>query len=278
MSLVACESCSANVGELLIDLHSHMLPGCDDGAQDLAVSLEMAKIAVGDGISTVVCTPHILPTVYDNAGPTIRAAVRDLEAALAQAEIPLRIRPGADVHLAPDLVEGLRHGRILPIADSRYLLLEPPHQLFTPALRDCVFDLMTAGYFPILTHPERLAWIGQYYDKILELARVGVLIQITAGSLTGKFGRRARHWSLRMLDDGLVDILSTDAHNIRERLPRMSEAVKVVAEYCGDEEARKMVLARPQAILDNMDPPALLAKTPRKKRIASGRGGWRFWS
>jgi protein-tyrosine phosphatase len=258
----------------LIDLHCHMLPGIDDGAADLAVSLEMARIAVADGISTVVCTPHILPTVYDNTGPAIRAAVGGLQAALAQAQIPLRVLPGADVHIAPDLVEGLRSGRVLAIAGSRYLLFEPPHHVMPPRLQDCVFGLMTAGYFPILTHPERLTWIDQHYDVIEQLARAGMLMQITGGSLTGRFGRRARYWSQRMLDDGLVDILATDAHDTQGRPPRLSEACELVAERCGDEEARKMVLARPRAILDNLDPSELLARTTREERPAPRQGLW----
>lgn len=259
----------------MIDLHCHMLPGVDDGAADLAVSLEMARIAVADGISTVVCTPHILPTVYDNSGPTICLAVSRLQAALTQAKIPLHVLPGADVHIAPDLVEGLRSGRLLSVAGSRYLLFEPPHHVLPPRLQDCVFGLMTAGYVPILTHPERLTWIEQHYDVIQQLASKGMLMQITGGSVTGRFGRRARHWAERMLDDGLVDLLATDAHDTRARPPRLSEARQLVVERCGDEEATKMVLARPQAILDNLDPSDLLARAPRRERPASRQGFWR---
>jgi protein-tyrosine phosphatase len=258
----------------LIDLHCHMLPGLDDGAVDLPMSLAMARIAVTDGISTVVCTPHILPTVYDNKGPAIRAAVNVFQAALIQAAIPLRVLPGADVHVAPDLVESLRRGRVLPVADSRYLLLEPPHHVLPPRLRDCVFGLMTAGYVPILTHPERLTWIEQHYDVIQDLARAGMLMQLTAGSLTGRFGGRARHWSLRMLDEGLVDILATDAHDMKRRPPRLSEARQLVAERCGTEEAGKMVLVRPQAILDNLDPSGLVTRAPRNERPASRPSLW----
>ena len=254
----------------MIDLHCHLLPGIDDGARDQAVSLEMARIAVADGITTVVCTPHILPTVYDNVGPAIRAAVERLQAALTQARIPLRLLPGADVHIAPDLVDGLRRGRVLPLAGSRYFLFEPPHHILPPRLQDCVFELMTAGYVPILTHPERLAWIDQNYSVIQQLARAGMLMQITAGSLTGRFGGRARHWARRLLDEGLVDILATDAHDSRARPPRLSDACQLIAERCGGEEARKMVLVRPKAILDNLSPSQLPAGATREERPAPG--------
>lgn len=261
----------------MIDLHCHLLPGLDDGAANLAVSLAMARMAVADGISTVVCTPHILPTVYDNTGPIIRTAVTKLQAALDEARISLRVLPGADVHIASDLAHGLRCGRVLSVADSRYLLLEPPHHLFSPAICDCVFGLMTAGYVPILTHPERVDWIGQYYDKIQELARAGMLIQVTGGALVGEFGRRARHWSQRMLDDGLVDVVATDAHDTLTRPPRMSDAVEMIAGSWGDEEARRLVLTRPRAILDNFELPALLAGAARQMRRPSRQKRWGLW-
>lgn len=260
----------------MIDLHCHILPGLDDGAANLAVSLAMARTAVADGISTVVCTPHILPTVYDNTGPVIRAAVSKLQAALGEAKIPLRVLPGADVHIASDLVDGLRCGRVLSVADSHYFLLEPPHHLFAPAICDCVFSVMAAGYIPILTHPERLDWIGQYYDKIQELARAGMLIQVTGGALVGEFGRRARHWSQRMLDDGLVDVVATDAHGTVTRPPRMSDAVEVIAGRWG-EEARKLVLTRPRAIIENLELPALPARVAEQMRRPSLRKRWGLW-
>jgi protein-tyrosine phosphatase len=254
-----------------------MLAGLDDGARDLAVSLAMARIAVAEGISTVVCTPHILPTVYDNTGTDIRAAVNRFEAELARAKVPLRVLPGADVHIAPNLVEGLHQGRVLSIADSRYILLEAPHHIFSPALRGCVFNLMAAGYIPILTHPERLAWIGQHYELVQQLARAGTLVQITCGSLIGHFGRRAQHWSLRMLDEGFVDVIATDAHNADGRPPRMTEAVQVVADRCGKDEANKLVLERPRAILDNSDLSGLLARRSNKPST-SGHGLRLFWA
>jgi protein-tyrosine phosphatase len=261
----------------VIDLHCHMLPGLDDGPRDFTVSLEMARIAVAEGISTVVCTPHILPTVYDNTGTNIRAAVNRFEAELARAKVPLRVLPGADVHIAPNLVEDLHRGRVLSIADSRYILLEAPHHIFSPALRDCIFSLMAAGYVPILTHPERLAWIGQYYELLQELATAGTLVQITCGSLIGHFGRRAQHWSLRMLDEGFVDVIATDAHDTEGRPPRMKEALQVVVDHRGGDEANKMVSERPRAILDNLDLSGLLTRTSNKPS-SSRHGQWRFWA
>src|ERR1700757_146818 len=110
-------------GDSLIDLHSHLLPGIDDGSKDLAMSLAMARMASSDGISTIACTPHILPGVYNNNGPAIRRVVAQLAESLANAGIPISLVTGADVHIAPDLAVQLKDGRALTLNNSRYFLL-----------------------------------------------------------------------------------------------------------------------------------------------------------
>lgn len=246
----------------MIDLHCHLLPGIDDGAQSEDMALAMARMAAADGITTVACTPHILPGVYDNAGPGIRAAVARLADAIAQAGIPLRLVAGADVHIAPDLAVRLADGRALTLNDSRYFLLEPPHHVLPPRLIDHVFGLQTAGFVPILTHPERLTWIDGHYGLIKRLVYNGVLMQVTAGSLLGGFGRRARYWAERMLDDGLCHLLASDGHNLDRRAPRLAEAREVAAQRLGRDETENLVRIRPQAIVDNVAA-AELAPLPR---------------
>jgi protein-tyrosine phosphatase len=254
----------------MIDLHCHMLPSIDDGAADLEVALEMARLAVADGITITACTPHIMPGVYGNTGPQIRAAIDAFAEALAAAAIPLRLVPGADVHLAVDLVAGLKSGQVLTLNDSRYFLFEPPHHVMPPRLEHAVFDIMTAGYQPVLTHPERLTWIEDHYDVMQRLAKSGVWMQITCGSVTGRFGRRPQYWADRMIDEGLVHILATDAHNLRNRSPSMAKSRDMVAERLGEAEADNMVLTRPQGILDNVEPdampPPVAGKPPEPER------------
>lgn len=262
----------------MIDLHCHMLPGIDDGAADIEVALEMARVAVADGITVTACTPHIMPGVYGNTGPGIRAAIEAFRGALAQAGIPLRLVTGADVHLATDLCQGLRDGRVLTLNESRYFLFEPPHHVLPPRLEHAVFETMTAGFQPVITHPERLSWIEGHYDVMQRLAHSGAWMQITCGSLTGRFGRRPQYWAERMVDEGLTHILATDAHNLRNRAPSMARSRDLVAQRLGEAEADNMVLVRPQGILDNAEPsdlpPALAAAPPEPERRAGLFGGF----
>ena len=241
----------------LIDLHCHLLPGIDDGSPNIETSLEMARLAAADGIKTIACTPHILPGVYNNDGPKIRAAVAQLQEILRQYGLPLRLLTGADVHVAPDLSSRLNDGRALTINDSRYLLLEPPHHVLPPRFEEYTFGLQAAGFVTIITHPERLSWVEGHYDLIKRLVYNGNLMQLTAGSLTGRFGRKPRYWAERMLEDGLCHLLATDAHNTGPRAPCLSEARELAAQMLGQEEARNLVVTRPQGIVADIAPSQL---------------------
>jgi protein-tyrosine phosphatase len=238
----------------VIDLHCHILPGIDDGAGDLSVSLAMAETAVAQGITVLACTPHILPGLYHNDGPAIREATKALQDALDQNGIPLRLVTGADVHMAPNFIAGLRSGQLLSIADSRYVLVEPPHHTAPPQLEDFFFNMAVAGYVPVLTHPERLSWVPSRYETIKKLVHAGVWMQITAGSFTGAFGRNALYWAEKMLDDGCVHLVASDAHDIERRPVNLAAGYEYLAKRVGAEEAQCLVLTRPLAILKDEAP------------------------
>ncbi|MGO9484235.1 MAG: tyrosine-protein phosphatase [Rhodomicrobium sp.] len=238
----------------MFDLHSHLLPGIDDGAPDLETSLAMARAYADQGVECVACTPHILPGLYNNTGPQIRQAIDALQMRLDDAGIPLRLTSGADNHIVPTFVEGLKSGHLLTLGGSNYVLVEPPHHVAPARLEDLFFDILLGGYFPILTHPERLSWIENKYDVMERLAKRGVWMQITSGSLSGAFGKRPRYWAERMLDEGLVHIIATDAHNMRRRRPDLLEGRMRAEKLAGAAEAGHLVLTRPQGVLLNKLP------------------------
>jgi protein-tyrosine phosphatase len=235
----------------MIDLHCHMLPGIDDGAPDLQVALAMARCAVADGIKVTACTPHIYPGLYENNREGIAAAIASFQAILDQEGIPLKLVIGADTHLAPDLMGSIRAGLVPTLNGSRYLLLEPPHHSVPPRFEDSVFQLRAAGVVPVITHPERLSWIEANYPTFERLVRGGTWMQVTAGSLTGRFGSRPKYWAERMLDESLVHILATDSHHIDRRPPLLAEGRDAAAARVGDAEAWHLVRTRPQGILDD---------------------------
>ncbi len=241
----------------MIDLHCHILPRIDDGAADLATAIDMAKAFVADGVTVVACTPHILPGLYHNSGPQIREATARLQRIILEQGIPLRLVTGADNHVVPDFVEGLGAGKLLSLADSRYVLVEPPHDVLTPRLEHLFFNLIAARYVPILTHPERMTWISSGYPMIEKLSKAGSWLQITAGSLTGDFGRNARYWAERLLDEGKVHLLATDAHDLKRRPPNLSRGRELAARRVGEADAQHLVVTRPRGVLDNVLPSEL---------------------
>lgn len=257
----------------MIDLHCHLLPGIDDGARDLEASFAMARIAVEDGIHVVACTPHVFPGVFENDSVSILKAIEVLQRELDDAGIPLQLTCGADAHVTPELPGRLREGTVPRLGHSRYFLLEPPHHVAPPRFDEYVFNLLAAGYVPIVTHPERLTWIEQHYATFAELVRQGAWMQVTAGSLTGRFGSRPKYWGQRMLDEGLVHILATDAHSAQGRPPLLAEGRAVAERYVGTEEATHMVETRPAGVLKDEMPgkmPSLPQRSPARKSSVSG--------
>lgn len=254
----------------MIDLHCHLLPAIDDGAEDLETALAMARIAVADGITLTACTPHIYPGVYANDAPGIRKAVGMLRLALEEAGIPLAITTGADIQMVPELVDRLRNGAYPTLHGSRYFLFEPPHHAVPARFTESIFDALTSGYVPVITHPERLTWLDEaHYGWFVTAARQGAWLQVTAGALTGRFGRRAKYWGERLLSDGIVHILATDAHGTDRRPPLLAEGRELAARSLGTEEAERLVSGRPQAVIDDRDP----ADLPPPPGLAAPLGG-----
>lgn len=261
----------------MIDLHCHLLPNLDDGASSPAKSLAMARLAVAEGITTTACTPHIYPGLYDNDRPGILSAVARLEGLFQEAGIPLALTHGADIQIVPDLVQGLRAGRLATLNDSRYFLFEPPHHTVPHTFERLIFDCLATGYVPVITHPERLSWLDEeHYDWFVNAALDGAWIQITADAVTGRFGKQPRYWAERFLADGLVHLLATDAHDDVYRPPRLGEGRRAAERWVGAAEAERLVLQRPEAILANQDPatlvppPALAGTT--EEALAGGVG------
>ena len=265
----------------MIDVHCHLLPGIDDGPKTLETTLEMARIAVADGIKTIFCTPHIYPGLYENSGLDIQRRVSALSAILKNENIPLFLSYGADTHLVPEVTEGLASGRIPTLGGSKFLLLEPSHNVRPPHFTESVFELISAGYVPVITHPERLTWVADHMDDFYALARSGAWLQITGGALLGKFGRHVQKISERFVGDGWASVLASDAHTTNRRAPVLAEAERRAAQLVGVVEASRMVRERPQAVLDDAPassvalPPALL--TPNNRNQGKMQGVMARW-
>lgn len=213
----------------------------------------MAKMAVADGFRVMACTPHVNPGLYDYTTSDIQGHVSRLQAELQARGIGLHLVVGADVHLIPNLVPRLHDGRAPTLGTSRYFLLEPPTNLCPPNLDKQCELILAEGFRPIVTHPERFAWVDKSWPLMKRLADMGCLIQITASAITGLFGSRVVERSERFIREGLADIIASDAHDTLRRVPNLSAARDVVARWIGVENANHMVQFAPLAVLNDME-------------------------
>jgi protein-tyrosine phosphatase len=239
----------------MIDIHSHILPGLDDGPQTMEESIRMCRIAYQDGIRTIVATPHTLNGVYQNGKSTILSKVNELNDALNNSELPLRILPGSDVHLCETTLQQVDQGEAITIGDGgKYIMIEFPSQAIPYQGERVLFQLLGRGLIPIISHPERNLEIGKRPGRYYEIIKMGCLGQVTAMSLTGEFGPKVRQWAEKLLKSWLVHFIASDAHSPNGRPPILSAAVKAAAKIVGKEEAEKMVTEYPKAILEGRRP------------------------
>lgn len=240
----------------MIDLHSHILPDLDDGAADWEESLEMARMAVEDGIRTTVASPHLfrhraVNLAEINRKEAILDKIEGLKQRLEAAGIDLEIVPGCDFPLCFESLQLLEDNQILTINDGkRYLLLEFPDSSLPPATEDICFRLNSRGIIPIITHPERHFIFQEMPKKLQRLIDLGCLVQLTAASLTGGFGRQVARAAREMLRKGYCHILASDAHGLRSRPPLLSKALEAAILLIGRDRALAMVTTTPEKIIN----------------------------
>ncbi len=264
---------SSLLSQTFCDIHCHLLPGVDDGAVSWEETLAMARLAVADGISTVVVTPHQFGGCAENHGELIRAQTTRLQQFLLQQEVPLRVLPGAEVRIEPDLVRKLQSGQLLTLADRRrHVLLELPSEIYLPLDR-LVYQLGAVGMVGILAHPERNLGIVRQPRVLEPLIEAGCLLQVTAGSLIGAFGPEVQELTQRLVRQQLVHFVATDAHGTKSRRPLLRRAFDCVARLAGEATAVDLCCRNPALVAAGKS-----VTLPRRRPTKEQPAGWFRWS
>ena len=232
----------------MVDIHHHLLPGLDDGSDSIETSISMAKLAADEGITHIVCTPHANGQYRFN--PRVnQQKLSDLQAQLAAGNVPITLGFGCDFHLSYDnVVDAKRDPGRFSINSLAYLLVEPPDYGIPPGMTETLYELQLVGLTPILTHPERNPTLQAEPERMKPWLRGGMLIQITADSLTGHKGRKAERMAHQLLEQRWVHFLATDAHNTSSRPPRMRQAHDLVASRYGASYAHALCVTNPLAV------------------------------
>jgi len=256
----------------MIDIHAHLLPAVDDGAENIEETISLGIAALEAGTRIMVATPHTLNGIYRNGRNEILAQVNEVKEIFKEKKIPLKLLPGADVALTPEVIPYMESGDLMTINDTgKYILAELPHYYEPPKIHKIVFRLQLHGIRPIITHPERNGMILKDVNILRDLIDRGCLAQLTAMSITGGFGRKIETFSRYLAENDLVHVIASDCHSPHNRGPSMKEAFHVLSALIGCEKAKNMVVHYSQAIIDG-EP---IEASPCK-REAEKRSEW-FW-
>jgi protein-tyrosine phosphatase len=242
----------------MVDLHSHVLPGIDDGARNLEESRAMCAAAAAEGCAVVVATPHQRTESWPNEN---RAALESLHAeVVASVGVPPRLLLGAEIRIDAEFLNDLDHvpeSELVPLAGGHHLLLEfDPSPRVVPDPVDLVHELVVAGWRPIFAHPEMYPWLADNLPLVRHLVAKGARFQVTAMSVTGDFGRGPRETCARLLDLGLVHFVASDTHDTVRRPPGLRRAYQAIAQGWGEATARALTIHNPRAVVEDRAVPA----------------------
>ncbi len=264
MKKFAIDECY-NLFSSVVDIHCHILPGVDDGAKDWDVSAEMCRLAAADGVTHIVATPHANDEfAYDRAA--LRAKLTKLQTIAG--EWPM-LTLGCDFHFSYENVSAaLADPDRFAIGNSRYMLIEFSDYALSLPMRDALVRMRNTGVVPIVTHPERNLLMQRDSNLILKLLDLGCLVQVTASSLTGKWGESAHKTAVWLLEHAAVHILASDGHDPVRRPPVLSAGRDAAAKICGQDVAHALVDDNPRAVIGGETLPYL----PRPSAAKSRRG------
>ncbi len=235
----------------MIDIHCHLIPGIDDGAKNIEQALELIQVAVDDGIKRIVITPHLHLGRYENFSSLIKFKLLRLNNAVIKAGIDVQIRSAAEVRFdfdILDLIASLQVPMYGIYEGHRYMLLELPHSHIPTGCTELIKYLLKQNIKPVIAHPERNKELLKNPEKIVQLTRLGCWFQLTAGSIVGLFGEKCQELSIHYLEQGLINVVASDAHNTKYRPPVLSAARQYVADLIGEDEAHNLFWQNPYNI------------------------------
>lgn len=227
----------------MIDIHCHILPGIDDGAKDMTEALALINLAVADGVKRIVVTPHLHFGRFDNYLPVIESSFISLKEAVNKENIQIELAYAAEVRLDSEILS-LLASKQLPLYGSyknqQFMLLEFPHSHIPAGSDLLVKHLLKKNITPVIAHPERNRDLLKSPDKIKPFVRLGCWFQVTANSITGHFGDECQALAISYIEQGYIQIIASDAHNLKRRPPVLSEARCKVTALFGEEKAQQL--------------------------------------
>lgn len=237
----------------MVDIHCHILPGFDDGADNIEESLRMARIAAGGGTKTIIVTPHSnIPDSYQNyLDKSYVDAFKELKAKIKEQNIPLKIFPGHEIFATDDLIEPIKRKKLLTLCNSDYPLIEFGFRERSESVYRKLQILVAEGLTPIVAHPERYAFVAENGSAPLMLKKMGCLLQVNKGSLKSKFGDNAYAVAQALIRREVADFVASDAHSPYMRTPYLADAHEIICELHSEQYADLLLNINPEKVLKN---------------------------
>lgn len=237
----------------MIDIHSHILPGIDDGAQDIYDTLEMVRLAADSGVTDMIATPHCnIPGFYENYfDRAYEELVQTVRSAVHEEGIPVRIHPGMEAFTTPDLPERLSDGRIMTLNGSHYLLMEFSFDEDPGYVINMVEQVRQTGVIPVIAHAERYEFVQEDPWMVYDWRIKGYPIQVNKGSFQGRFGRRAQGTAYLLMDHHLVSVIASDAHSPYQRTPYMTDVYEELLRDYPESYLRMLFWDNPRLICED---------------------------
>lgn len=233
------------------DIHCHILPGVDDGADSMEETEKMLKEAYKEGIRNIIATPHYHPRRgHAPAEQILEAAdrVRDM----MEKKFPgMYLYQGQEIYYSHDVLDKLKSEEIFTMEESQYVLTEFSVGDGIPRIKEGLNNLLMRGYSPILAHVERYALLDKDMESIEELTEAGVYLQVNSGSFLGELGGEKKRFVKKLLKAGLVTFIASDAHDSERRTPRFRKCTEYISNKFGEETARRIFYDNPQKIIEN---------------------------
>ena len=224
----------------MIDIHTHILPGLDDGSSSVEDTIAMAKAAVSEGITAMVATPHHGNDYFDNEAASIQDAVGQMNRILQQHYIPLTIMPGQEARISSRFIDDFHAQRIQPLNQTCYILIEFPSQHIPDNIENIFHELHVKGKVPIIAHPERNREIIAHPDRLVTLCRMGALTQVTSHSINGRFGKKLQRFAIDLCRRQLVHFVASDVHNLTFRPFHLAQAYEVIEHYLDSDTSKQL--------------------------------------
>jgi protein-tyrosine phosphatase len=259
----------------MTDLHSHILPGIDDGPKTLEESIVLAREYEKAGFKQVVATPHwISGTAWMSSGDEVLQKVCTFNQALKQNHLPIEVYAGQEIAMDNSIAALLQQKQLLSLAGGGYVLVESPFQRFPWGWQNIFFAILSAGYRILLAHPERCHQLIDDFSMVKDILKTGVYLQVNADSFLGRYGREVQKTAVQLVSQGHVHCLATDSHDPVHRSPRhFKKALELVERYIGSENLNIVVRQNPELVLASRD---LIQCKPAHRR--QGRKiRWKFW-